>query len=106
MYQDATTVNYPNSNDFTRITEFKHLKKSTSRYTTIVKEYPKDYDSKCDIPYYPIFTDDIQKMYHSYLNLLQGFDDIYAIGRLAEYRYFDMDDAVERAMRFFNEELS
>ncbi len=106
MYQDATTVNYPNSNDFTRITEFKHLKKNTSRYTTIVKEYPKGYDSKCDIPYYPIFTDDNQKMYNSYLNLLQGFDDMYAIGRLAEYRYYDMDDAVERAMRFFNEELS
>lgn len=105
-YQDATTVNYPNSNDFTRITEFKHLKPNQSRYTTIVKEYPKDRLSECDIPYYPVFTKSNQEMYGHYLKFLDKFDKLHAVGRLAEYRYYDMDDAVERALSFFREQLS
>lgn len=104
-FQDATTVNYPNSNNFTRITEFKHLKPNQSGYTTIVKEYPKAYDTKHDIPYYPIFTQDNQNMYNRYLQHLDNYKNLYAIGRLAEYRYYDMDDAVERALNFFENTL-
>ena len=70
-----------------------------------MKEYPKAYNSNKDIPYYPVFTSDNQKIYECYLNHLNNFDNLYAIGRLAEYRYYDMDDAVERAMSFFEDEL-
>jgi UDP-galactopyranose mutase len=61
FYQDATTVNYPNNYDFTRITEFKHIHPTKSDKTTILKEYPKEYVKGKDTPYYPIFTDENQK---------------------------------------------
>ena len=104
-YQDATTVNYPNTNKFTRITEFKNIKPNNSEYTTIVKEYPKPRDSLSDMPYYPIFTEENQNMYNNYLKLINDFENLHTIGRLAEYRYYDMDDAVERALDFFETTL-
>lgn len=101
-YQEVTTVNYPNSNDFTRITEFKHFGNNDSDFTTIMKEYPKEYDSKTDIPYYPVFTGENANIYDKYLGELTKYKKLYAIGRLAEYKYYDMDDAVENALNFFN----
>lgn len=100
-FQPATTVNYPNEEQFTRITEFKHILPCDSTATTIVKEYPQDYDRKDktkNIPYYPVFNNDNQSIYDRYKELAAKFSNLLTIGRLANYQYFNMDDAVNNAL--------
>ena len=104
FFQAATTVNYPNDYDYTRITEFKRLSGQTVNGTTIVKEYPQAYDrhdpSK-NIPYYPIFTEENAQRFAQYQTFAQRFNNITLVGRLAENRYYDMDDMVARALDVF-----
>jgi len=95
-FQEATTINYPNEHNFTRITEFKHIHPIASQKTTILKEYPQNYVKGENTAYYPIFTDDNQKRYNQYVEYSRKFDNLVLIGRLAEYMYYDMDDVVER----------
>ena len=104
-YQSAATVNYPNEYDFTRITEFKHIHPTNSDKTTILKEYPKAYDKTKDTPYYPIFTDENQEKYNKYLEHAKAINNLLLVGRLAEYKYYDMDDIVERALEVFEKEI-
>lgn len=106
-FQEVAVVNYPNNFDFTRITEYKHMHKPeyhTGR-TIVVYEYPDEY-KKGDIPYYPVFTQESQEAYLRYRELAEEFDNLILAGRLAEYRYYDMDDAVKRALEIFEEKLS
>jgi len=105
-YQEATTVNYPNNYDFTRITEFKHIHAIKSDKTTILKEYPKEYIKGKDTPYYPIFTDENQKKYNQYFEYSKRWSNLILLGRLAEYKYYDMDDMVERVLEVFEKEIS
>ena len=65
-YQPAATVNYPNNYDFTRITEFKKIHPVKTPSTTILKEYPQDYERGVNTPYYPIFTDDNKARFDQY----------------------------------------
>jgi len=104
-YQEATTVNYPNNYDFTRITEFKHIHAIKSDKTTILKEYPKEYIKGKDTPYYPIFTDENQKKYNQYFEYSKRWSNLILLGRLAEYKYYDMDDMVERVLEVFEKEI-
>ena len=104
-FQASTTVNYPNDEAFTRITEFKHILSQKLPGTTIVKEYPQDYDRNnptCDIPYYPIFTEKNQSSYQAYFEEVSKFKNVLALGRLAEYKYFNMDDAIKNALDKFS----
>jgi UDP-galactopyranose mutase len=108
-FQQATTINYPNDYDFTRITEFKKLTAQKSNTTTIVKEFPQDYDPydpQKNVPYYPFFKEENIKKYEKYQHHSSQFKNITFIGRLAEYRYYDMDDIVERALNVFESEFS
>lgn len=100
-YQKAATVNYPNDYDFTRITEFKYIHPVNSDKTTILKEYPKAYKKGKDTPYYPVFTKNSQANYDEYLDYSKQYQNIILLGRLAEYKYYDMDDVVERALQVF-----
>jgi len=100
-YQKAATVNYPNNYDFTRITEFKHIHPTESKKTTILKEYPKEYNKDTDTPYYPIFRKENQEKYKKYLEHSKQWKNLILVGRLAEYKYYDMDDIVERALDVF-----
>ena len=102
-YQSAATVNYPNNYDFTRITEFKKIHRSQSRRTTILREYPQAYVKGENVPYYPVFNDAAKSAYEKYSDELKHFPQIKAVGRLAEYKYYDMDDAVKRALEVFAE---
>ncbi|AWB67785.1 UDP-galactopyranose mutase [Saccharobesus litoralis] len=105
FYQPATTVNYPNEENFTRITEFKHILSQQLPSTTIVKEFPQDYDKSdpnCNIPYYPVFNEQSQAAYHVYANEIEKYPKIIALGRLAQYKYFNMDDAVKNALDIFS----
>ncbi len=100
-YQPAAVVNYPNNYDFTRITEFKKIHPIKSITTTILKEYPQDYVPGKNTPYYPIFTEENQKRYEQYASAVKEVKNLTAVGRLAEYRYYDMDDIVKRALDVF-----
>lgn len=100
-YQEAATVNYPNDYDFTRITEFKHIHPVKSDKTTILREYPKEYIQGKDTPYYPIFTAENQTKYNQYLEYSKRWNNLILLGRLAQYKYYDMDDMVEGALNCF-----
>lgn len=102
-FQSAPVVNYPNNYDFTRITEFKQIHPAQSPRTTILKEFPQDYVAGRNEPYYPIFTDEAKAAYEKYSAELAKFKNITAVGRLAEYRYYDIDDVVKRALEVFDE---
>ena len=104
-FQEVATVNYPNDYDFTRITEFKHIHPVETKKTTILKEYPKSYEAGKDIPYYPVFTEEARERYNKYIELTEKFDNLILVGRLAEYRYYDMDDVVKRALEVFEENV-
>ncbi len=105
-YQEVATVNYPNDYDFTRITEFKHIHQSKSDKTTILKEYPQEYIQNKSTPYYPIFTEENQEKYTLYFKYAKQFEKLVLVGRLAEYKYYDMDDIVERTLSLFEREIN
>ena len=100
-YQEVATVNYPNQYEFTRITEFKHIHPVVTGCTTILKEYPQGYVAGKNIPYYPVFTRESRETYEKYRKEAETVPRLTLIGRLAEYRYYDMDDAVENALHVF-----
>lgn len=102
-FQAAATVNYPNNFDFTRITEFKRIHPANSARTTILKEYPRAYVAGENTPYYPIFTDEARAAHEKYLAEFRQIRNATAVGRLAEYRYYDMDDVVKRALEVYEE---
>ncbi|VEE63440.1 UDP-galactopyranose mutase [Shewanella putrefaciens] len=102
QFQPVTTVNYPNEEAFTRITEFKLMTGQRHPGTTVVYEYPLTYQKDCGLePYYPMFTDLAQSRYQLCRARINSFSQIIAVGRLAEYRYYDMDDAVANALAAF-----
>ncbi|KFZ36540.1 UDP-galactopyranose mutase [Shewanella mangrovi] len=101
-FQPVATVNYPNDEAYTRITEFKHLSPTKHVGTSVVYEYPCEYQPKENVdPYYPLFTDSAIAAHCTYRNQLSKFARFIPLGRLAEYRYFDMDDAVANALKTF-----
>ncbi|MNN14510.1 UDP-galactopyranose mutase [compost metagenome] len=101
-YQSAAVVNYPNEEDFTRITEFKYLSdQDIEGRTTILKEYPLPYQPNSEvgsIPYYPILNPENLNLFNKYKEEVELFKTIYPCGRLAEYKYFNMDAAIENAL--------
>ncbi len=104
-FQEAATINYPNDYDYTRITEFKHLHPVRSDRTVIVKEYPCSHVRGENEACYPIFTEETREMYRRYLELAGDYDNLVLVGRLAEYRYYDMDDIVKRSLEVFRERI-
>ncbi|MBN1892291.1 MAG: UDP-galactopyranose mutase [Clostridiales bacterium] len=100
FFQTASVVNYPNEEKFTRITEFKHLTlQEVEGATTIMKEYPIPYrPGGRSVPFYPIQSDDNHKLYRDYLELCDKYEDLYLCGRLAEYKYYNMDAVIDRAL--------
>ncbi len=103
-FQEAAIVNYPNDYNFTRITEFKYIHKVETDKTTILYEYPKECKNG-DTPYYPLFNEESRKEYSKYKEFGESFSNLILLGRLAEYKYYDMDDIVERALNVFEEKI-
>ncbi|NMM63097.1 UDP-galactopyranose mutase [Clostridium sp. P21] len=99
-YQPKGTVNYTVDQPFTRITEFKHLTgQNVSGKTTIMKEYPKAYTgAENEIPYYAILNEENFQLYKKYEQLTKELSDFHLLGRLAEYKYYNMDSIIERAL--------
>ena len=108
-FQQVATVNYPTpekQHPYTRITEYKHMMLEKPKDTSICIEYSLPYKrnaEKGNIPYYPVFTEMGQKKYQDYVELSNKFEKLYLVGRLAEYRYYNMDVIVQRALEVFQE---
>lgn len=100
-YQKAAVVNYTTSHRFTRITEFTKFTCKASDRTVIVKEYPKKC-KKSDMPYYPVPTERNCALYAKYAQEAAGYKKLYLLGRLADYKYINMDVAVLNAMKLFD----
>jgi UDP-galactopyranose mutase len=97
-YQSHAVINYPNDHDFTRIIEAKHMTGQACSNTTICREYPHPYHPDRNEPYYPLSTADATQQYEQYAEKARHYDNLVLAGRLAEYRYYDMDDAVKNAL--------
>lgn len=96
-YQRTGTINYPNEHGYTRITEFKYLTGQKHPKTTIVYEYPKDDGD----PYYPVPRPENAELYKKYQLLASATPRVYFTGRLATYRYYNMDQVVAQSLKLF-----
>ncbi len=94
QYQSAPVVNFPNDHEYTRVTEFKYLTGQKSSKTSVVFEYPK---SEGD-PYYPIPRPENAAIYAKYRDLAEKAEGVHFVGRLATYRYYNMDQVVAQAL--------
>ncbi|HOK48294.1 MAG TPA: UDP-galactopyranose mutase, partial [Bryobacteraceae bacterium] len=102
-FQEVGTVNYPNGQPFTRISELKHITgQVVENKTTITVEYPERYAPGCNEPYYPIPRKDNRAHYLTYLEEAQKTNGaVLFAGRLGDYKYYNMDQAVGRALQLF-----
>jgi len=97
FWQPAMQVNYPNDEDFTRIVEIKHATGQVCDHTTIVREYPEDYAPGKEA-YYPIPTPETTALYKKYAAMAEELLKVSFVGRLATYRYYNMDQVVGMAL--------
>lgn len=93
--QAVGTVNYPNEHAYTRITEFKHLTGQVHSGSSLVHEYPQA-DGE---PYYPIPRPENEALFKRYEQLVKERPDVSFVGRLAQYRYYNMDQVVGAALK-------
>lgn len=100
-FQGRSVVNYTVSEDYTRITEFKYLTgQAETNGTTIVKEYSFAYTgAEGEIPYYAILNEENQTLYQKYADKLQAVKNVYLLGRLAEYKYYNIDAITKKALQ-------
>lgn len=91
-------VNYPNDHAYTRVTEFKYLTGQQHPSTSLVYEFP----SNDGDPYYPIPRPENAELYRKYEALAQASTNVRFVGRLATYRYYNMDQVVGQALATFN----
>ncbi|WP_027377907.1 UDP-galactopyranose mutase [Kaistella palustris] len=97
-FQENSVVNYPGEEvEYTRIVEYKHFGNQQSAKTSIVKEYTVDHGE----PYYPVPNDKNQEIYAKYKAEADKLTDVYFVGRLANYKYFNMDQAFRNALDLF-----
>ena len=97
VFQSTGTINYPNEHPYTRITEFKYLTGQKHHKTSVVYEYPQ---AEGD-PYYPIPRPENAEIYKKYHGLANTMTNTYFTGRLATYRYYNMDQVVAQSLTLF-----
>ncbi|EAI4691079.1 UDP-galactopyranose mutase [Campylobacter jejuni] len=102
-FQESAVVNYPNNYDFTRICEHKYFLNEKSSKTIISIEYPKKFILGQNERYYPINNSDTQSLYEKYLQESKKLKHVYFLGRLGDYKYYDMDKTVDRTLKFAKE---
>ena len=103
FYQQNAVVNYPCNYDFTRIHEYKYYLKDKSKNTVIAKEYSENFELGKNERYYPIPNEENAKLYSKYLELAKNEKKVHFLGRLGDYKYYDMDKAILRAIECFEE---
>jgi UDP-galactopyranose mutase len=97
QFQPVAVVNYPQTEAFTRITEYKHLTGQTAAKTSLTYEYPTDEGD----PYYPVPRPENEALYKRYEALAAAEQNVWFVGRLATYRYYNMDQVVGQALATF-----
>ncbi|MDR1912718.1 MAG: UDP-galactopyranose mutase [Helicobacteraceae bacterium] len=100
--QPTAVVNYPNNHDFTRICEHKRFLDEQAPHTIVSVEYPELFERGKNERYYPIESPQNRALYEKYLAAAKKSPNAYFLGRLGEYRYYNMDDTVDRAMKTAN----
>ncbi len=108
LVQPVATMNYPNEQPFTRISEFKHMYgPRVTDGTVLVREYPQPYIAGENEAYYPIPREENQVLFEKYqaeVDKLKG--SVLFVGRLADYKYYNMDQAVARALMVFDKRIA
>jgi UDP-galactopyranose mutase len=99
VFQSAPVINYPNEHLYTRVTEFKYLTGQEHAKTSIVYEYPQ---AEGD-PYYPVPRPENQEVYKQYKTLADSTPGVYFVGRLATYKYYNMDQCVAQALSVYKQ---
>lgn len=98
-FQDMPVVAYPQADGYTRITEYKKLPYQNIKGTTYVVEYPLSYkQGEENEPYYPVLTDESILLYKKYIKLAESINCLVCCGRLADFKYYNMDQAIDRAL--------
>ncbi|MDQ3179096.1 MAG: UDP-galactopyranose mutase [Acidobacteriota bacterium] len=97
QFQSAPVVNYPNEQAYTRITEFKYLTGQEHEKTSVVYEFPQ----AAGDPYYPIPRAENNELYAKYKTLADARSDVHFVGRLATYKYYNMDQIVAQALTVY-----
>ena len=104
QHQPVGTINYPNNYAYTRITEQKIITGQLAPVTTLMKEFPQPHEPGKTIPYYPIPREENQLLYAKYVAAIRDeYPDVYFAGRLADYQYYNMDQACARALKLASE---
>lgn len=97
--QDAPVVAYPQEAGYTRITEYKKLPVQTGTGTSYALEYPLTYQEGAQQePYYPVLTEQSQQQYEQYRRAAEAVPNLICCGRLADFKYYNMDQALEQAL--------
>lgn len=100
-YQGCAVMNYTDAETpFTRIIEHKHFESTTTPHTWITHEYPVEYKAQSTEPYYPVNDVENNRMYKMYKDEADKLPNVYFGGRLAEYKYYDMEDVIRSALTF------
>lgn len=103
-FQEMPVVAYPQAEGYTRITEYKKLPVQDVRGTTYAVEYPLPYvQGESNEPYYPVLTDDSKVLFEGYAKLADEVDGLICCGRLADFKYYNMDLAINRALEVVDE---
>jgi UDP-galactopyranose mutase len=98
VYQSAPVINFPNEHLYTRVTEFKYLTGQEHSKTSIVYEFPQ---SEGD-PYYPVPRKENAAIYANYKTLADSTPGVHFVGRLATYKYYNMDQIVAQALTVYS----
>lgn len=105
-FQELTQVNYPNNHKYTRITEFKHLTGQNHKQTTIAYEYPQDYIIGENDPYYPVPRNENHEKFAKYKADAEKLENVFFTGRLANYKYYNMDETTMAALQLFEKKIA
>jgi len=98
VVQPVAVINYPNDHSYTRVTEFKYLTGQVHPKTSLVYEYP----TAIGDPYYPVPRPENNELYKKYKALADATTSVHFVGRLATYKYYNMDQVVAQALTTFN----
>jgi UDP-galactopyranose mutase len=98
QFQAAPVINYPNEHPYTRVTEFKYLTGQVHEKTSIVYETPR---AEGD-PYYPVPRPENAALYAKYKEMASNVANVHFVGRLATYKYYNMDQVVAQALTLFS----
>lgn len=100
--QSGPQINFPENYDYTRSVEYKYYLDEKARNTIVSYEFPCDFDDGKNERYYPVPADDNDKLYKKYAECGDELKNVYFLGRLGDYKYYNMDQTVLRALELFD----